>query len=150
MKENNITTPDEILERYKQAEKSMNPWEYFSKIRTRYTWNKNDSKMIYKQDLYDNIKEYTLVDILKGKQEVVFDHSIILEKINKHLEQKAEVLGLTITELTDEDDIIATINDSRFRISLDNEVEKCKTAGATEHLSKPFQPGELYQKINKF
>jgi len=33
---------------------------------------------------------------------------------------------------------------------LDSEVEKCKTAGATEYLPKPFQPGELYQKINKF
>ena len=135
-----MTKQEEILERYKQAEKSMNPWEYFSKIRTRYTWNKNDSKMIYKQDLYDNIKEYTLVDILKGKQKVVFDHSIILEEINKHLEEKTEVLDLTITELTDDDNIIAIINDFRFEISLDNEVNKLENLPNKEDPAEGTSP----------
>lgn len=129
-----MTTQKEMLARYKQAEKFFgnNSSKLISRTNTVYTWNKDETKIVYKHNLYDDQKEYTFVDILKGKQEVVFDHLIILEEINKNLEKKAEVLDLTITDLTEEDDIIASINGSRFKISLDNEVEKLENLPINE------------------
>ena len=129
-----MTTSEKMLARYKMAEKFLpeNGWDLLSKTGTSYHWNKDETKMIYKHDLYDEEKEYTFVDIDKGEQKVVFDHKIILKEINKYLDKKVTVLDLDISELTEDDNIIATIKGERFQVGIDNKVEKLENFSLEE------------------
>lgn len=116
-----------------------------SKDNTHYYWNHDESKVIYKHDIYDEKKEYILVDILSKTQRTIFADHCLLNNINKYIDKPLTNLNMDIREFN-EDHIIAMIEDKIFKITLDNHVEKLECKKNVD-ISLDISPDEKFQII---
>jgi len=135
-----------ILSRYKQAEKFLmdNAEHLVSKTNTRYVWSLDEAYMIYKHDLYDQEKEYVLVNLNERQQGVVFDHQVVLKALNVHLTNKMSVLDLHILDLVDNQYLIALQEGKRFRITFDNQVDYLEDFTESESSDKGRSPDDKW------
>jgi len=115
---------DNMIERYKKAEMFLSPnaSELVSRSNLTCTWNRDETMMIYSLDLYDGMKSYYLVDVLNGSQKEVFDHTLVLNQINNYLDERINILELSVMSL-EEDYISVQVRNYKFKVKFNNKVE---------------------------